>query len=105
MKSRRCTAFLDNGTKCGRRGDCTRVRQISHAPATVAPLHLLGLVQPFPWPVEQERVEWERWVCFSCRRRMRLPDEDVDFERGVTPISSHIDYTGTPLEKAPFSLP
>lgn len=74
MKRRRCTARVEHGRAktraCGNRGPCTRVRIYNEAGE---------LLQ-------------DRWVCFTCRQRMRLPKRDVDFRPGDTEVSDAVVY-------------
>lgn len=61
MRQRKCTSLLpaaDGKTKCGKSGQCTKVRKLDR----------------------DGGVEWSRYVCWSCRQAMRLPDHDVTFE-------------------------
>lgn len=60
VRQRKCTSLLPKGdgrTKCGKPGQCTKVRKLDR----------------------DGNVQWSRYVCWSCRKRMRLPDRDVDF--------------------------
>ena len=72
MKRTRCTAQVEHGrskTKAhGITADCTRVR-----------IHN-----------ETGDLLVTRWVCHTCRERMRLPDRDVDFQPGQTEVSDEI---------------
>lgn len=85
MQRRRCTSLLPKGngkTKCGKLGPCTRVRKLNAAGDT----------------------EWERWVCHTCRKAMRLPDHDIDFGADNT-VFDHM--TRSPQQAPPpgYKLP
>jgi len=72
MERRRCTARIEHGrtkTKAhGIVGDCTRVRIHNEAGDLLT----------------------TRWVCHTCRERMRLPDHDIDFRPGETEVSDYV---------------
>ncbi len=81
MKRRRCTSRIAHGrskTKAhGVTGDCIRVRVYNEAGEL-----LRG-----------------HWVCAACRRRMRLPDHDVEFRPGTLEVSGVIvDPEGDALD-------
>lgn len=83
MERRACTARIASGRTrtrpCRNVADCTRVR-IYNAAGDL--LH-------------------DRWVCPTCRERMKLPDHDVDFRPGDTEVSDQIVHgehaTGGPI--------
>lgn len=72
MERRACTARIEHGrtkTKpCRNVAPCTRVRVLNEAGDV---LH-------------------DRWVCPTCRTRMRLPEHDIDFRPGDTEVSDEI---------------
>jgi hypothetical protein len=74
MKRTRCTARIEHGrskTKAhGVTADCTRVRIYNETGQLLA----------------------TRWVCHTCRERMRLPDRDIDFRPGQTEVGDEIEY-------------
>lgn len=74
MKRRACTARLEHGrtkTKpCRNVAPCTRVRIYNEAGELLI----------------------TRWVCPTCRERMRLPDHDVDFRPGQTDVGDEVVY-------------
>lgn len=72
MKRTRCTAHREHGrskTKAhGVTADCTRVRIYNEAGVLLI----------------------TRWVCAACRRRMKLPDRDIDMQPGRVEVSDEI---------------
>lgn len=72
MERRACTARIAVGKKrtrpCRNVAPCTRVRQFDRA----------------------GQLLFDRWVCPTCRQRMRLPEHDVDFRPGETEVSDEI---------------
>lgn len=76
MIRRSCTARIPKGRTrtrpCRNVAPCTRVRILD---------------------AQGEPLE-ERWVCTTCRERMRLPAHDIDFQPAVTEVSDHIADDG-----------
>jgi hypothetical protein len=105
LPTRRCTAFDATGTKrCGTIGHCTRVRTIT-VDWQWCPLWLHGLAGPLAFAVDDGvQVLHDRWVCLTCRTRMRLPDRDVDFTTGLTSVFDHIEDDDL-AEQVAFALP
>lgn len=102
LPRRRCSAFDATGEKrCNTIGPCTHVRQWKRRPWVDVSFGICGLVGTLPWTNTPPELQYERWVCPMCRKRMRLPDHDVDFEPGVVEISDHI----VEPEHTPFALP
>lgn len=80
MERRACTARIAKGRTrtrpCRNVAPCTRVRILN---------------------ADGDVLE-ERWVCTTCRERMRLPEHDVDFQPGVTEVSDQVVYEpGAPV--------
>ncbi len=74
MERRTCTARVASGRTrtrpCRNVAPCTRVRVLDG----------------------EGDVLQDRWVCPTCRERMRLPDHDIDFQPGDIEVSDHIVY-------------
>ncbi len=74
MERRACTARVASGRTrtrpCRNVAPCTRVRVLD----------------------ADGDVLQDRWVCPTCRERMRLPDHDIDFRPGDTEVSDHVVY-------------
>lgn len=102
LPTRRCNAFDETGRKrCNTIGACTHVRTIT-VDWVWCPLWLHGLAAPLFFAFDDGIHIEDRWVCLTCRRRMKLPDHDVDFVNELYTIFDHIDDHA---ERAPFALP
>lgn len=101
---RRCNAFDATGRRrCGTIGACTHVRTID-VDWTWMPLPLLGLIDSLIFAGDDGvTVLQDRWVCMMCRRRMKLPDHDVDFIADLVSITDHIVEPAA--ERGEFVLP
>lgn len=55
MKLTTCTAFTDPPERCGQEDECSRVT------------------------LEVAGRQVEHWVCAACRKRMGLPDQNVNY--------------------------
>lgn len=81
IERRACTARVANGrtrTKgCRNVAPCTRVRIYNEAGDLLV----------------------TRWVCPTCRQRMRLPEHNVDFRPGQTEVRDHIASDEPPVEE------
>lgn len=74
MERRACTARLEHGrtkTKpCRNVAPCTKIRIYNEAGELLI----------------------TRWVCPTCRERMRLPEHNVDFRPGDTEVGDEVVY-------------